>query len=100
MSRRCRRHKERRRCSVQILNNDFGVNALDIKLLKKCANNLRRSMHRQYLRYFYHYVSNNPPSSPCLCVTLLQTLNTSGKPHHSKIWKTYFLRKKQTKKAV
>ena len=30
----------------------------------------------------------NPPSSPCLRVTLLQTLNTSGKPYHSKIQKT------------
>ena len=30
MSRRCRRHKERRRCSVQILDNDFGLNALYI----------------------------------------------------------------------
>ena len=31
---------------------------------------------------------NNPPFSPCLRVTLLQTLNTSGKPYHSKILKT------------
>ena len=31
---------------------------------------------------------NNPPSSPCLRVTLLQTLNTSGKPYYSKILKT------------
>ena len=30
----------------------------------------------------------NPPSSPCLRVTLLKTLNTSGKPYHSKILKT------------
>ena len=30
MSRRCRRHKERRRCSVQILDNYFGINALYI----------------------------------------------------------------------
>ena len=27
----------------------------------------------------------NPPSSPCLRVTLLQALNTSGKPYHSQI---------------
>ena len=31
---------------------------------------------------------NNSPSSPCLRVTLLQTLNTSGKTYHSKILKT------------
>ena len=30
MLRRCRRHKERRRCSVQILDNYFGINALYI----------------------------------------------------------------------
>ena len=52
------------------------------------ANKLRRSMHRRCLRAFYHYVSNNPPSAPCLRVTLLQTLNTSGKTYHSKILKT------------
>jgi len=34
---------------------------------------------------------NNPPSSPCLRVTLLQTLNTSGKTYHSKILKTHNL---------
>ena len=52
------------------------------------ANKLRRSMNRRCLRTFYHYVSNNPPSAPCLRVTLLQTLNTSGKTYHSKILKT------------
>ena len=45
-------------------------------------------MHRQCLRAFYHYVSNNPPSSPCLCVTFPQTLNTNGKPYHSKFLKS------------
>ena len=54
------------------------------------ANKLRRSMHRRCLRAFYHYVSNNPPSAPCLRVTLLQNLNTSGKTYHSKILKTPF----------
>ena len=53
------------------------------------ANKLRRSMNRRCLRTFYHYVSNNPPSAPCLRVTLLQTLNTSGKTYHSKILKTH-----------
>ena len=55
------------------------------------ANKLRRSMHRRCLRAFYHYVSNNPPSAPCLRVTLLQTLSTSGKPYHSKILKSHKL---------
>ena len=54
------------------------------------ANKFRRSMHRRCLRSIYHYVSNNPPSAPCLRVTLLQTLNTSGKTYHSKILKTPF----------
>ncbi len=64
------------------------------------ANKLRRSMHRRCLRYYYSFVFNNPPSSPCLRVTLLQTLSTSGKPYHSKILKSHLLIKKQTKKAV
>ena len=71
-----------RRCSLQILDNSFGINALVIKLLKKCANKLRCSMHRWCLRDF-HCFFNNPPSSPCLRVTLLQILNTSGKTYHS-----------------
>jgi len=45
-------------------------------------------MHRRRLRYYYSFVFNNPPFSPFLRVTLLQTLNTSGKPYHSKILKT------------
>ncbi len=45
-------------------------------------------MHRRCLRYFQLVCFNNPPSSPCLRVTLLQTLNTSGKPYHSNILKT------------
>ena len=53
------------------------------------ANKLRRSMHRRCLRYYYSFVFNNPPFSPFLRVTLLQTLNTSGKPYHSKILKTH-----------
>ena len=55
------------------------------------ANKRRRSMHRRCLRAFYHYVSNNPPSAPCLRVTLLQTLNTSGKTYHSKFRKNLIL---------
>ena len=51
------------------------------------ANKLRRSMHRRCLRDF-HCFFNNPLSSPFLRVTLLQTLNTSSKPYHSKILKT------------
>ena len=47
---------------------------------------------------------NNPPSSPCLRVTLLQTLNTSRKPYHSKILKTLNLymerAENQTSKAT
>ena len=49
---------------------------------------LRRSTHRRCLRNYQCSIFNKPPSSPCLCVTLLQTLNTSGKPYHSKILKT------------
>ena len=55
------------------------------------ANKLRRSMHRRCLRDFHCFVFNNPPFSPCLRVTLLQTLNTNGKPYHSKILKTHCL---------
>ena len=55
------------------------------------ANKLRRSMHRRCLRDFYHYVSNNSPSSPCLRVTLLQALNTSGKPYHFKMLKPHII---------
>ena len=49
---------------------------------------LRRSTHRRCLRNYLCCIFNNPPSSPCLRVTLLQTLNTSRKPYHSKILKT------------
>ena len=87
MSRRCRGHKERRRCSVQILDN-FWDKRFVYKLLIELANKLRRSMHRRCLRDYYSFVFNNPPFSPFLRVTLLQTLNTSGKPYHSKILKT------------
>ena len=45
-------------------------------------------MHRRRLRYYYSFVFNNPPFSPFLRVTLLQTLSTSGKPYHSKNLKT------------
>ena len=45
-------------------------------------------MHRRRLRYYYSFVFNNPPFSPCLRVTLLPTINTSGKTYHSKILKT------------
>ena len=51
------------------------------------ANKLRCSTHRRCLRAFYHYVSNNPLSSPFLRVTCPQPLNTSGKTYHSKILK-------------
>ena len=49
---------------------------------------LRRSTHRRCLRNYLCCIFNNPPSSPCLRVTLLQTLNTSGKPYQSNILKT------------
>ena len=49
---------------------------------------LRCSTHRRCLRNNLCCIFNNPPSSPCLRVTLLQTLNTSGKPYHSNILKT------------
>ena len=49
---------------------------------------LRRSTHRRCLRNYLCCIFNNPPSSPCLRVTLLQTLTTSGKPYHSNILKT------------
>ena len=57
-------------------------------MLIELANKLRCSMHRRCLRYYYSFVFNNPPFSPFLRVTLLQTLNISGKPYHSKILKT------------
>ena len=60
-------------------------------MLIELANKLRCSMHRRCLCYYYSFVFNNPPFSPCLRVTLLQTLNTSGKPYHSKILKTHIL---------
>ena len=56
-------------------------------MLIELANKLRCSMHRRCLRYYYSFVFNNPPFSPFLRVTLLQTLNISGKPYHSKILK-------------
>ena len=54
------------------------------------ANKLRRSMHRRCLRAFYHYVSNNPPSSPCLRVTFRQKPNLK--------WQTLSLQNPETLK--
>ena len=88
MLRRCRRHKELRRCSVQILNN-FGHKCFRHKVTKKCANKLRRSMHRRCLRDF-HCFFNNPPSSPCLRVTFRQKPNLK--------WQTLSLQNPETLK--
>jgi len=55
MLRRCRRHKERRRCSVQVLDN-FWINCLCIESLIKLANMLRCFMHRWCLRDFHCFV--------------------------------------------
>ena len=55
MSRRCRWHKERRRCSIQISDN-FRVNALCINSLIKFGNKLRSSTHRRCLRVYQWFV--------------------------------------------
>ena len=72
MLRRYRRHKEWRRCSVQILDNSFGVNALGIKLLKNVQTSsvalCTDGASVTTIALFY-----NPPSSPFLCVTLCQS---------------------------
>ena len=55
MSRRCQRHKERRRCSIQILDN-FWNRSFEHKVTKKFADKLRRSVHRRCLRGYYFFV--------------------------------------------
>ena len=87
MSRRCRRHKERRRYSVQILNN-FWNKCFGHKVTKKVCKQAPSLYAPTVPPLLTLLCFNNPPSSPCLRVTLLQTLNTSGKPYHSKILKT------------
>ena len=52
------------------------------------ANKLRRSMHRRCLRDLHYFILIILRSLLFLRVTLLQTLNTSGKPYHSKNLKT------------
>ena len=71
ISRRCRWHIERRRRSVQIPDN-FCDKWFEHKSLTKFANFLRSSLHRRCLRAF-HFVFNNPPFTPYLCVTLRQS---------------------------
>ena len=55
MSRRCRRHKERRRCSIQILDN-FWDKSFEHKVAKKFVDKLRGSVHRRCLRCYYFFV--------------------------------------------
>ena len=65
----------------------FGVNALGINLLKSVQTNsvalCTGGASVTTIALFY-----NPPFPPFLRVTLLQTLNTSGRPYHSKILKS------------
>ena len=99
MSRRCRRHKERRRCSVQILDN-FWDKCFGYKVAKKVCKQAPLLYAPTVPPLLPLFCFDIPPYSPCLRVTLLQTLSTSGKPYHSKILKSHLLIKKQTKKAV
>ena len=55
MSRRCQRHKERRRCSIQILDN-FWNRSFEHKVTKKFADKLRSSVQRRCLRGYYFFV--------------------------------------------
>ncbi len=55
MSRRCRQYKERRRCSIQILDN-FWDKSFEHKVAKKFADKLRRSVYRRFLRDYYFFV--------------------------------------------
>ena len=79
MSRRCRRHKEQRRYSVQILDNYFEVK----RFVYKIANRIGKEAPSLYAPTVPPLLPllcfNNPPSSPCFRVTLLPTINTSGK---------------------
>ena len=74
IARRCQWHTERRRHSVQILDNS-GHKCFGHTSLTKLANKLRCSLHRRCLRDSYRFVSNNPPSSPYLRVTFHQKPN-------------------------
>ena len=50
-----RRHTERRRCSIQILDN-FWDKSFEHKVAKKFADKLRRSVHQRCLRGYYFFV--------------------------------------------
>ena len=86
MLQRCRRHKERRRCSVQILDN-FWDKRFGYKLLIELAIKLLSSMHQRWLCDFHSFVLI------ILCTLLfsvrhfVRNLTLSGKTYHSKILK-------------
>ena len=86
IARRYWRHTERRRHSVQILDN-FWNKCLGHTSRTKLANKLRCSLHRQCLRDSYRFVSNNPPSSPYLRVTLFKSSKLRQLTYHSKCLK-------------
>ena len=84
---RCRRHKERRRCSVQIPYN-FWINCLCIESLIELANILRRSMHRRCLCDFHCFVLIILRPLFFSVWHFLRNLTLSSKPYHFKIQKT------------
>ena len=86
MLRRCRRHKERRRCSVQILDK-FWDKRFGYKLLIELANKLRHSMHRRCLRDFHCFVLIILRPLLFSVRHFLRNLTLSGKTYHSKILK-------------
>ena len=86
IARRCQWHTERRRRSIQILDN-FWNKCFGHTSRTKLANKLRCSLHRRCLCDSYRFVSNNPPSSPFLRVTLLQSSKLRRLTYYSKFLK-------------
>ena len=94
MLRRCRRHKELRRCSVQILDNYFGINALGIKLLKSVLTSsvalCTDGASVTSIAFF-----NNPLCSPFLRVTFRQRTKFGQIFITPILRKTFFIKRKR-----
>ena len=88
MSRRCRRHKERRRCSIQILDN-FWDRSFEHKVAKKVCRQAPSLCAPTVPRWLLFLCFNNPPFSPFLCVIFLQSSKLRLHTYHFKYLKTH-----------
>jgi len=90
MSRRCRWYKERRRCSVQISDNPFGMNALYINCWQNWQT-ISVAPRTDGASVTTGACFDIPPYSPFLCVTSRQRPKLRRIIITPKFWRPYFL---------